>query len=79
MAQKYLFLLLDRYEASFSESFQIRSSLKPKLLFRNCVIQYAGCKEEAYEDEVGGEVCCRGNFCTWDGERYSYLLIKLEV
>lgn len=40
--QKYLFLILDRYEASFSESHQVRSPLDAKVVFRNCMIKFAG-------------------------------------
>ena len=80
---KYLFLIQDRYESSFSESHEITSGLSdPKLVFRNCMITIAGKgnpdAEEFYNDEIADEVCSRGKFVTYDGEEHSYLLIKLE-
>lgn len=78
---KYLFLILDRYEASFSSKFEIKSNLKPKLVFRNCMIEIAGRRAEDAEeitDEIMDEVCQRGDFTTYDDEEQSFLLIKLE-
>lgn len=80
--QKYLFLILDRYESSLSQSHQITSNLKnSKLVFRNCIIEIAGKgaedAEEIYED-IASEICHKGNFTTYDGEEQSFLLIKLE-
>jgi hypothetical protein len=75
---KYLFLILDRYEASFSKSFQIKSNLKPKILFRNCMLEYAKFEEEYFEDNVAGEICRKGKNTTWDDEERSFLLIELE-
>lgn len=78
----YLFLILDRYEASQSKSHQITSSLKnPKLVFRNCMLEIvAKGAEDAEEitDEIMEEVCQKGEFTTYDGEEQSFLLIKLE-
>ena len=81
--KKYLFLILDRYEASFSKSHEITSGLSnDRLVFRNCMIEIAGKgnedAEEFYEEEIAGEVCKKGNFVTYDGEEQSFLLIKLE-
>ena len=80
--QKYLFLILDRYEASQSESHEIRSGLKsPKQVFRNCMLAIvAKGAEDAEEitDEIMDEVCQKGDFTTYDGEEQSFLLIKLE-
>ena len=79
--QKYLFLILDRYEASFSTKFEIKSNLDPRLVFRNCMIEKAGMgaedAEEIYNGEIADEVCMRGDFITYDGEEESFLLIKL--
>jgi len=78
----YLFLILDRYESSFSESHEIKSSLDPKIVFRNCMIVIVGKNtleaEEFYNEEIADEVCSRGKFVTYDGEEQSFLLIKLE-
>jgi hypothetical protein len=80
--QKYLFLILDRYEASFSESHQVRSPLDAKIVFRNCMIKFAGFgsdeAEGQYDDEIADEVCQKGKFTTYDWEEKSFLLIKLE-
>jgi len=80
--QKYLFLILDRYESSQSESHEIKSNLKDsKLVFRNCMLAIvAKGAEDAEEitDEVMDEVCQKGDFTTYDGEEQSFLLIKLE-
>ena len=78
---KYLFLILDRYEASFSSKSEIKSKLKPKLVFRNCMIGVLG-KGDAVAidiiDEIMEQVCMRGDFVTYDSEKQSFLLIKLE-
>jgi hypothetical protein len=79
--QKYLFLILDRYEASLSESHELISGSDPMTLFRNCMIGFvAKGAEDAEEmtDEIIDEVCQKGNFVTYDGEEQSFLLIKLE-
>jgi len=80
--QKYLFLILDRYEASLSESHELKAGLSdPKTVFRNCMIGFvAKGAEDAEEmtDEIMDEVCQKGNFTAYDGEEQSYLLIKLE-
>jgi hypothetical protein len=80
--QKYLFLILDRYEASLSESHDLKAGLSdPKTVFRNCMIGIVGKGAEDAEemtDEIMDEVCQKGNFTTYDGEEQSFLLIKLE-
>lgn len=80
--QKYLFLILDRYEASFSKTHQVRSPLDPKTVFRNCMLKFVGDNtaehEEYYNDEVADEICIKNNLITFDDEDHSFLLIKLE-
>jgi hypothetical protein len=81
--QKYLFLILDRYEASLSESHELKAGLSdPKTVFRNCMIGIVGRfineVEEWYDDEIADQVCQKGNFTTYDDEEQSFLLIKLE-
>lgn len=81
--QKYLFLILDRYESSFSKSFQIKTKiLDPRIVFRNCMLEKAGDgtdeHEKFYNEEVADQVCRKLNFTTYDGEEKSYILIKLE-
>lgn len=80
--QKYLFLILDRYEASFSKSHEIKSNLKnPKLVFRNCMLEIVAKGAEDAEEitnEIMEEVCQKGKFTTYDDEEQSFLLIKLE-
>lgn len=80
--QKYLFLILDRYESSQSKSHEISSNLKiPKLVFRNCLIDIVAKGAEDAEEianDIMGEVCQKGNFITYDDEEQSFLLIKLE-
>lgn len=76
--QNYLFLILDRHEASFTRSFEIKSSLSnTKTIFRNCMMEKAHYTEEEYAD-IADEICKRGKMTTHDGEEVSYLLIKLE-
>ena len=78
---KYLFLILDRYESSCSQKFEINSNLNdPKLVFRNCMIEIAGEGSEDAEEvtnEVMEEVCVKGDFVTYDDEEQSFILIKL--
>jgi hypothetical protein len=75
--KQYLFLILDRYEASLSESFKIESTdLSPKKLFKDCLQRYAEWDEEQVKD-ISNEICCNGKFVTHDSEEVSFLLIKL--
>ena len=81
--QKYLFLILDRYESSLSKTHEITSNLKdPKLVFRTCMLEKVGNgsseHEELYNDEIADQVCKKGDIVSYDDEETSYLLIKLK-
>lgn len=80
----YLFIILDRYESSFSKTIPFKSEMTPKKAFKFAVLENCAEgegdpeSENWYKDEFEYEICQRGNLVTHDGEEKSYILIKLD-
>jgi hypothetical protein len=78
----YLFLVVDRYDASESKTLHVRSNLEPKLVFRTAFLEYLGEEdegaEEYYEDVVKEDVVVKEGMITYDEGEVTFLLIKLD-
>lgn len=81
-SNRYLFLILDRYEAADSKYFEFRSDLKPKEAFKFAVKNYHFEDDEEFEqyykEELRYEIVVKKDFVTSDGEEQSLILIKLK-
>jgi len=79
----YLFITLDRYDSSNSQTSTFKSKMEPIQAFRFAYMENIADKklleEEAdyYEEEIAINLKCNGNITSFDGEEVSYLLIKI--
>jgi hypothetical protein len=77
----YLFILVDREDASQSTTSHFKTNLEPKLAFRFAFIEHIGEDEQAeqyYEDVVKENVVVKEDMITYDEEFITYLLIPLK-
>jgi hypothetical protein len=84
---KYLFVILNRYQPKLSRTISFESGMTPKKAFKSAVLKYGvmGWVEEYgfdpnewYRDTVARDVCKKGNLVTHDDREQSLVLIKLE-
>lgn len=74
--KNYLFIILDRYDSSKSSVHTFRSNMQPLQAFR---FAWEGNVEEDldyFEEEVYPNLKVGNELVSFDGEEYSYLLIK---
>lgn len=74
--KNYLFIILDRYNSSKSSVHTFRSNMQPLQAFR---FAWEGNVEEDldyFEEEVYPNIKVGDGVTSYDGEEYSYLLIK---
>ena len=74
--KNYLFIILDRYDSSKSSVHSFRSKMEPLQAFR---FAWEGNIEEDldyFEEEVYPNIKVGNELVSFDGEEYSYLLIK---
>lgn len=74
--KNYLFIILDRYNSSKSSVHTFRSNMQPLQAFR---FAWEGNVEEDldyFEGEVYPNIKVGNELVSFDGEEYSYLLIK---
>lgn len=74
--KNYLFIILDRYNSSKSSVHTFRSNMQPLQAFR---FAWEGNVEEDldyFEEEVYPNIKVGNELVSFDGEEYSYLLIK---
>lgn len=74
--KNYLFIILDRYNSSKSSVHSFRSNMQPLQAFR---FAWEGNVEEDldyFEGEVYPNIKVGNELVSFDGEEYSYLLIK---
>lgn len=74
--KNYLFIILDRYDSSKSSVHSFRSKMEPLQAFR---FAWEGNVEEDldyFEEEVYPNIKVGNELVSFDGEEYSYLLIK---
>ena len=74
--KNYLFIILDRYDSSKSSVHTFRSNMQPLQAFR---FAWEGNVEEDldyFEEEVYPNIKVGNELVSFDGEEYSYLLIK---
>lgn len=74
--KNYLFIILDRYDSSKSSVHSFRSNMQPLQAFR---FAWEGNVEEDldyFEEEVYPNIKVGNELVSFDGEEYSYLLIK---
>ena len=74
--KNYLFIILDRYDSSKSSVHTFRSKMQPLQAFR---FAWEGNVEEDldyFEGEVYPNLKVGNELVSFDGEEYSYLLIK---
>lgn len=74
--KNYLFIILDRYDSSKSSVHTFRSKMEPLQAFR---FAWEGNVEEDldyFEGEVYPNLKVGNELVSFDGEEYSYLLIK---
>lgn len=74
--KNYLFIILDRYDSSKSSVHTFRSKMEPLQAFR---FAWEGNVEEDldyFEGEVYPNIKVGNELISFDGEEYSYLLIK---
>ena len=74
--KNYLFIILDRYDSSKSSVHTFRSNMQPLQAFR---FAWEGNVEEDldyFEGEVYPNIKVGNELVSFDGEEYSYLLIK---
>ena len=74
--KNYLFIILDRYDSSKSSVHPFRSNMQPLQAFR---FAWEGNVEEDldyFEGEVYPNIKVGNELVSFDGEEYSYLLIK---
>ena len=74
--KNYLFIILDRYDSSKSSVHTFRSNMQPLQAFR---FAWEGNVEEDldyFEEEVYPNIKVGNELISFDGEEYSYLLIK---
>jgi len=74
--KNYLFIILDRYNSSKSSVHSFRSKMEPLQAFR---FAWEGNVEEDldyFEEEVYPNIKVGNELVSFDGEEYSYLLIK---
>ena len=78
----YLFIIVDRYDASESKTLHLRSSLKPELVFRSAFLEYLGEDDEGaedyFQDAVKEEMVVKEGMVTYDEEEATFILVKLE-
>jgi len=77
----YLFVAVDREDASHSTTSHFRSNLIPELAFRTAFLEHQGEDEGAedyYEEVVKGEVVVGREMITYDEEFVTFLLIPLK-
>lgn len=74
--KNYLFIILDRYDSSKSSVHSFKSKMEPLQVFR---FAWEGNVEEDldyFEEEVYPNIKVGNELVSFDGEEYSYLLIK---
>lgn len=74
--KNYLFIILDRYDSSKSSVHSFKSKMEPLQAFR---FAWEGNVEEDldyFEEEVYPNLKVGNELVSFDGEEYSYLLIK---
>ena len=78
----YLFLVVDRYDASESKTLHLRSNLDPELVFRTAFLEHLGEEDEGaedyFEESVKEEMVIKEGMVTYDEEEVTFLLIKLD-
>jgi len=77
----YLFLAVDREDASQSTTSHFRSNLEPELAFRFAFLEHQGEDEGAedyYEDVVREDVVVGPEMVTYDEEFVTFILIPLK-
>ena len=77
----YLFISVDREDASQSTTSHFRSNLTPDLAFRTAFLEHLGEDEGAedyYEEVVKGDVVVGREMVTYDEEFVTFLLIPLK-
>lgn len=75
----YLFITLDRYDSSSSQTTTFRSKMEPIQAFRFAYMENIAEDGVAdyYEEEIAINLKCNGNITSFDEEEVSYLLIKV--
>lgn len=77
----YLFIAVDREDASQSTTFHFGSNLEPKLAFRTALLEHQGedeGAEEYYEAVIKDDVVVGKELVTYDEEMVSFILIPLK-
>lgn len=74
----YLFITVDRYDSSNSHTSTFRSKMEPIQAFRFAYMENVSDEEDYYEEEIAMNLKCGDNITSYDGEEYSYMLIKIK-
>jgi len=80
----YLFITLDRYDSSNSQTSTFKSKMEPLQAFRLAYMENIADKmlpgEEAdyYEEEIAINLKCSDTITSYDGEEVSYILLKIK-
>ena len=72
----YLFIILDRYDSSKSSVHPFKSKMQPLQAFRFGYIGNVEEEDQFFEEEIYPNLKVGDSVVSYDGEEYSYLLIK---
>jgi hypothetical protein len=75
---KYLFIILDRYEASESVVATFNSKMNPLQAFRFAWEGNVDEELEGFEEEVYPKLKVKDKLVTFDSEEQSYILVSLS-
>lgn len=74
----YLFVILDRYDSSNSTVHPFKSKMQPLQAFRFGYIGNVEEDDSFFEEEIYPNLKAGDNIISFDGEEYSYILIKIS-